>query len=91
MKYETTKFTVYLDANFQTFRKFVFFIQVQEGYTFKITKNIEPYKLKSDLRYPRFLTTTKKWPSDLPDEEIRELRFGEYKLTYKNAVIEIPE
>ena len=91
MKYETSKFTVYLDANHKTFRKFTFFIQVKEGYTFKISKNIEPYKLKSDLRYPKFLTTAKKWPCNLPEEEIRELRFGEYQLTYNNSVIEINE
>ena len=90
MKYAVKTFTVYIDGG-EFVRKFRFFINVSEGYTFKIVRHIQIDNLQQELRCPKYLVTTKPFPANKAGEEVHTLIFSEYNFAYDetNSIIEL--
>ena len=89
MHYEVKSLTVYIEGSYQdSKRNFTFFITVHQGYIFKIAKQLGATQLSNELRFPKFIITEKTWPENCPQEEIRHLSSGEYRLAY-NSIIKI--
>lgn len=92
MRYEVKELKIYIEGvHTDRIRKFIFFLTVYEGLTFKFTKQLEQIHLLNALRFPKFISTDKKWPVNCPQEEIRILHFGEYKLAYNSSIIQIDD